>query len=212
MATTKKAPAKKATVKSTKKATAKKAPAKKAPAKKAPAKKAATKSTKTTSTNKPATTTGSTLTAKTAAAVEPPVNRDPMQLLPEFRLKLEAVLAKLAGEGTPFKFNEGFRTADRQQWLYGSGRPTVKPYGRGGAIVTQRDGVTKLSNHQGNGQAGTGQAADCYPARPDGKIIWPPPPDSDPRWKRYADLARENGLDAGYYWTTFKDLPHIELP
>jgi len=203
MATTKKSASK----------SSKKATAKKATAKKASTKKASTKSTKKTSTKKkPASTTGSTLTAKTVAAVEPPVNRDPMQLLPAFRGKLEAVLAKLASEGTPFKFNEGFRTADRQQWLYGSGRPAVKPYGRSGSIVTQRDGVTKLSNHQGNGQPGTGQAADCYPAHPDGRIIWPPPPESDPRWKRYADLARENGLDAGYYWKTFKDLPHIELP
>lgn len=44
-----------------------------------------------------------------------------------------------------------------------------------------------------------------------GKIIWPPPPFSDPRWKRFADLAVANGLDAGNYWKTLKDLPQVEL-
>ena len=151
------------------------------------------------------------LSAKTAAAAEPPKDRDPAKLAAAFRVKLQAVLDQLSAEGTPFKFDEGFRTVDRQQWLYGSGRPAAKPYGRSGPIVTQRDGVNKLSNHQGNGTAGSGRAADCYPAQANGKIIWPPPPMSDPRWKRFADLAKAQGLEAGYYWPTLKDLPHIEL-
>jgi hypothetical protein len=150
------------------------------------------------------------LVAKAAAAAEPPKDRDLGHLLPAFRTKLEAVLAKLATEGTPFKFDEGFRSVDRQQWLYGSGRPGAKPYGRSGPIVTYKDGVTHLSNHQGDGTAGSGRAADCYPMA-NGKIIWPPPPISDPRWKRYADLAVSEGLGAGYYWPSFKDIPHIEL-
>ncbi|PYQ28166.1 MAG: hypothetical protein DMF56_17170 [Acidobacteria bacterium] len=151
------------------------------------------------------------LSAKAAAAAEPPKDRDPAKLAAAFRTKLDAVLAKLAAEKTPFKFDEGFRTVERQQWLYGSGRPAVKPYGRSGPIVTHKDGVKELSNHQGNGKAGSGRAADCYPAKANGKIIWPPPPGNDPRWKRFADVAREQGLDAGYYWTDLKDLPHIEL-
>jgi hypothetical protein len=149
------------------------------------------------------------LSAKTAAAAEPAKDRDPAKLAPAFRAKLDAVLAKLAAEGTPFKFDEGFRTVERQQWLYGSGRPNA-PFGRTGPIVTQKDGVKELSNHQGNGTAGSGRAADCYPMA-NGKIIWPPPPISDPRWKRLADLAKAQGLDAGYSWPTLKDLPHIEL-
>lgn len=150
------------------------------------------------------------LSAKTAAAAEPPIDRDVANLSAAFRQKLEAVLNQLAAEGIPFKFHEGFRTVDRQQWLFGSGRPHVKPYGRGGDVVTHKDGVKDLSNHQGNGTAGSGNAADCYPMA-GGKIIWPPPPMTDPRWKRYADLAVAQGLDAGFYWKKFKDLPHIEL-
>ncbi len=187
-------------------ATAKKSSTKKAASKKGSSKKSGSK--KTAGKKKPAS--GGSLFAKTTAAAEPPINRDPAHLLPEFRAKLDAVLAQLAAEGTPFKFHEGFRTAERQQWLYGSGRPDVKPYGRPGDVVTQRDGVKRLSNHQGNGTPGTGRAADCYPTE-NGKVIWPPPKANDPRWRRYADLARAEGLDAGFDWTSFKDLPHVEL-
>jgi hypothetical protein len=98
-------------------------------------------------------------------ANEPPADRDPAHLLPEFWTKLTAALADLAAMGTPFRFVEGFRSVDRQQWLYGSGRPNATPYGRAGNVVTIRDGVTRRSNHQGNGVAGSGRAADCYPAR-----------------------------------------------
>ena len=150
------------------------------------------------------------ISAKAAAAVEPPKDRDTSHLSPAFATKLAAVLAQLAKENIPFKFDEGFRTVDRQQWLYGSGRPNAKPYGRSGPIVTYKDGVKELSNHQGNGKPGSGNAADCYPMA-NGSIIWPPPPITDKRWKRYADLAKEQGLDAGYYWKSFKDIAHIEL-
>jgi hypothetical protein len=143
-----------------------------------------------------------------ALAAEPAVNRDLTALLPAFAQKLQAMLNDLEAASTPFKFVEGFRTVERQQWLYGSGRPSAKPYGRPGPIVTHRDGVTELSNHQGDGTAGSGRAADCYPMK-NGKVYIPP--DSDPVWKKYADTATANGLSAGYNWTTFKDAPHVEV-
>jgi hypothetical protein len=92
--------------------------------------------------------------------------------------------------------------------LFGSGRPTVVPFGREGGIVTQRDGVTKLSNHQGTGVAGTGKAADCYPLK-DGRVHIPPA--SDPVWRSYADTALKHGLAAGLDFPTLKDSPHCEL-
>ncbi len=141
-------------------------------------------------------------------ALEPPIDADQNHLDGTFRVKLEAVLADLSGRGTPFKFVEGFRTVDRQQWLYGSGRPEATPYGRPGPIVTNADGVDKVSNHQGTGTVGTGMAADCYPVK-DGKVYIPP--SSDPVWETYATAVEAQGLKAGHHFKTFKDSPHCEL-
>ena len=89
-------------------------------------------------------------------ALEPGIDSNPADLDPTFRAKLNAALVTLQTANIPFKLVEGFRTVDRQQWLYGSGRPSVTPYGRPGKIVTNADGVTNKSKHQGAGTAGTG--------------------------------------------------------
>lgn len=136
---------------------------------------------------------------------EPPINRNPDDLDTEFRERLELVLAQLAAEGIPFKLNEGLRTVQRQQWLYGQGRPSAKPYGRAGIKVTNHDGVRTKSNHQ------SGCAADVYPATMKGNIIWPPPPSPGPRWDRLAEVAEDHGLVAGYRWRSPHDPPHVEL-
>ena len=155
--------------------------------------------------------TSALLKLKGALAAEPSKDRDLAKLSPEFRRRLQLVLEDLAMAGTPFKFDEGYRTVDRQQWLYGSGRPTVVPYGRRGPIVTRDDGVRAPSRHQGDGPPGTGRAADCYPEDGAGHVIWPPPPPSDPRWQAYADSAVRHGLTAGYYWSSFKDVTHCQI-
>ena len=97
------------------------------------------------------------LRVKGLLVLEPPRDNDPQKLDPAFRSRLEAALQALRDRGSPFTFVEGFRTVERQQWLFGSGRPTVQPFGRPGAIVTHKDGVTKQSNHQGTGVAGSGK-------------------------------------------------------
>lgn len=144
-----------------------------------------------------------------AAAAEPSVNRDPANFVAAFRAKLEAVMGELAAKGMPFKLVEGFRTKERQQWLFGSGRPTAVPFGRTGPIVTRLDGVTVLSRHQGNGTPGSGRAADCYPTK-DGRVFIPKA--DDPVWKAYADAAVKQGLIAGLNFPKLVDAPHVELP
>jgi hypothetical protein len=142
-------------------------------------------------------------------AAEPPLDKDPSHLLPTFRQRLEAALAHLAQAKTPFKLVEGYRTLDRQQWLYGSGRPKAQPYGRPGPILTNADGVSVMSKHQGDGSPGTGLAADCYPTR-NGQVYIPP--SSDPVWESYASAVEAQGLIAGHHWPTLKDSPHCENP
>jgi hypothetical protein len=142
-------------------------------------------------------------------AAEPPVDSNPAHLDPTFRSRLDAALAQLSTQGNPFRFVEGFRTADRQQWLYGSGRPSAVPYGRPGPILTNADGANALSKHQGNGTPGTGEAADCYPLRNGTVYI---PPSTDPIWNLYAAAVVAHGLVAGRNFPTIKDSPHCELP
>ena len=143
-----------------------------------------------------------------AVVSEPPIDRDPKKLDPAFRAKLMKTLQILKAEGIPFKFHEGFRTVQRQQWLFGQGRPTAKPFGRPGPIVAQKNGTTNLSNHQGNGTAGSGCAADCYPLNKKGKVTLNAP---QKVWKRFAAVAESQGLTAGFRWTKPHDPPHIEL-
>ena len=140
-------------------------------------------------------------------ALEPPIDANPDDLLPSFRDKLNAALAQLQAANTPFKLVEGYRTVDRQQWLYGAGRPNAQPYGRPGSIVTTADGATTKSRHQGAGTPGTGVAADCYPMK-DGKVYVPS--SSDPVWNTYATAVEAQGLVAGYRWTKWQDSPHCE--
>jgi hypothetical protein len=142
-------------------------------------------------------------------AAEPPINNSPSDLDPTFRGKLDAALAQLSDQGSPFRFVEGFRTVDRQQWLYGSGRPSAVPYGRSGPILTNADGVNSLSKHQGNGTPGSGLAADCYPPRGGSVYI---PPETDVVWDQYAAAVTAQGLIAGRNFPKFKDSPHCELP
>ena len=149
------------------------------------------------------------LRVKGMLVLEPPRDNDPQKLDPAFRTRLEAALQALRDAGLPFKFVEGFRTVERQQWLFGSGRPTVQPFGRPGAIVTHKDGVTKRSNHQGSGVAGTGRGADCYPVTPEGKVFIPPA--SDGLWRTFADAVKRHGLKAGLEFPGFPDAPHCEL-
>jgi hypothetical protein len=144
----------------------------------------------------------------TTLAAEPPPDSSPFSLIPEFRSRLRGALQDLAAQGRPFKLVEGYRTTDRQQWLYGSGRPNVEPYGRPGPIVTNADGIAKKSKHQGDGFAGSGGAADCYPLR-GGKVHIPA--SSDPVWEAFATAVEARGLRSGHRWSSLKDSPHCEL-
>ena len=75
------------------------------------------------------------------------IDANPAHLYPEFRAKLEAVLAE-APHG-PWRIAEGYRSQARQTWLFASGRT------RPGSIITW---MRRPLNH------GAGLAADVVPA------------------------------------------------
>lgn len=89
-----------------------------------------------------------------------------------------------------------YRSPEEQAALYAQGR--TKP----GPIVTQIDGVTKLSNHN------------HYPSRAidfavikNGKVTWDEAP-----YKLAGPYFVAEGLIWGGNWKSFKDYPHVELP
>lgn len=126
-----------------------------------------------------------------------------------FAERLVTVLDELQHAGTPFRIIEGWRSRARQQWHYGSGRLQAMPYGRPGPIVTNCDGLIKLSKHQGTGEPYTGRAADLWPLRQDGIVFCPTA--TDPVWEWLACAAEEVGLVSGLRWK-MRDCPHVELP
>lgn len=140
---------------------------------------------------------------------EPLKDRSLESLHPAFRAKLERLLQTLERAGVPFKLDEGFRSEERQAWLYASGRT------RPGRIVTQKDGrpgvwpkthpvasergKPRRSRHQ------SGLAADLYPVRGDGRV-WIPPAEHE-AWVLLASAAQSLGLRPGRAWG---DSPHVE--
>lgn len=115
-------------------------------------------------------------------------------------------LMDLSIRNTPvdFTITEGVRTVRRQQELYAQGR--TKP----GNIVTNVDGVNKISNHQPKPD-GYGHAVDLYPYV-NGRVQV----NDVANLKRIADhikaVARLHGIrmEWGGDWK-MRDYPHFEL-
>ena len=120
-------------------------------------------------------------------------DRDLTKLDPAFRRKLEAVIKDLAEHGLKLFVTEGFRSLERQQWLYAQGRT------RTGPLVTNCDGILHQSAHQ------FGWAADV--AFRGAKLY---PPGESPAWKLLASSAKAHEICWGGNWR-FKDRPHLEL-
>ena len=118
---------------------------------------------------------------------------------PDLIIYTGRILAAMDALGFPMMVTDGVRTVAAQQALYAQGRTAV------GLIVTQRDGVTRRSNHQTHAD-GFGHAVDCC-FLVDGQPSW----DHRLPWHLYGAMAQALGLVWGGAWTKFVDLPHIEL-
>lgn len=90
--------------------------------------------------------------------VIPAAPYDPNGLHPRFRVAIKCLMDGLASATPrPYSAREGFRSMERQESLWAQGRTAP------GSIVTNCDGLTRKSMHQGLGWFGTGLAADIYP-------------------------------------------------
>ena len=89
-------------------------------------------------------------------------NRDWELLAPFFAQKLRAAIAECQAEGYPVELFEGYRSGERQEWLYESGRT------RDGKIITYA--------RAGESVHGLGLGADVV-FKIDGKWLWSEPYD-----------------------------------
>lgn len=116
-------------------------------------------------------------------------------LEPTFRNTVgQLVMAAEIATGLEWIVTSCRRTMSEQQNLYDQGRKSSGP------IVTKAAPGYSAHNY--------GLAADLAPMK-DGKIWWNAP---DSVWKAMADAAHSLGLTAGYYFKSFKDMPHVESP
>ena len=123
-------------------------------------------------------------------------NRSIGSLSPVCRHNVREFLAKANKAGIPIFITESRRSAARQAYLFASGRAEGRKHQ---PIVTNADGVKKLSNHQ------RGLAVDIAFR---GAQLYPPR--SDPRWRKLGFLAWEMGLFWGGFWKHFPDFPHFQ--
>lgn len=117
-------------------------------------------------------------------------DRDMAHLHPVVRTAVTKVLEHLNSKDIPFAMFEGYRTPERQAWLYGQGRT------RAGGVVTHAEAWE--SYHQ------YGLACDLVLFE-NGRWSWD---DSGPRrawWAEMQKVAKDNGLRSLKF-----ELPHVE--
>ena len=118
-------------------------------------------------------------------------NSDPARLHPLFREKARELLERLAAESIPFRLFEGFRSPERQQYLYAQGRT------RPGPIVTKARPWT--SYHQ------YGLAGD-FVLFENGAWSWVASGARARYWRRLQELGKQLGLEPLSF-----EMPHLQV-
>jgi hypothetical protein len=132
---------------------------------------------------------------KTLAKIEELKKKPHSGVLPELEAKASLLIAKCAVAGYLIKITEMYRSQDRQNYLYASGRTYPGP------ILT----YAKKSKHT------EGRAFDyCFVGK-DPYLKKLPPKEADKILKDIADIAISIGLKPGYYFKKFKDPVHMEI-
>jgi peptidoglycan L-alanyl-D-glutamate endopeptidase CwlK len=119
-------------------------------------------------------------------------DRELLHLHPIIREKVRVLLEKLSAEGIPFQLFEGFRSPQRQQYLFEQGRT------RPGSIIT------KARPWRSYHQYGLGADFVLYE---NGLWSWDTSGEKGRWWERLHQLAREHDLEP-LSW----EKPHLQLP
>lgn len=112
---------------------------------------------------------------------------------PRLAAAVRAMAAELETEGIVIEVVQGLRTWEEQDALYAKGRTAPGPK------VTNAKGGSSYHNF--------GLAADVCPFIK-GKPWWDAPRKT---WAHIGRAAKRAGLEWGGDWTTFIDLPHVQL-
>jgi peptidoglycan L-alanyl-D-glutamate endopeptidase CwlK len=125
------------------------------------------------------------------------------ELYPPFAAIVRQLITKAHEQGMEVRIFEGLRTMGRQKELYAEGRDETGNVVDRSKVVT--DAPPGHSAHQ------YGAAVDLvFSSAASGQPwqwSWAP---SHP-WKQLAELSKSLGLDAGYLWVKFPDIPHSEF-
>lgn len=125
-------------------------------------------------------------------------------LFPPFKTQVKQLLQKIAVAKLPFYVFMSLRTFAEQDALYAQGR--TKP----GKIITNAPGGMSWHNYG----LSCDLVLDGMIDKPGIQWSWQTKSDlnSDGRndWLQLAEIARSCGLESGYYWKKFPDLPHVQ--
>lgn len=109
-----------------------------------------------------------------------------------FLVLMQKVLKELDGQGHRFYATSGLRTYEEQDALFARGGVTKA---RGGQSL-HNFGIGVDSCHDSD--------VDVPGLQPDYK--------TKAEYQLLADTGRKHGLEAGFYWSSFPDGPHLQLP
>lgn len=131
---------------------------------------------------------------------------DPSKIYPPLLKKLEQLQKNCQARGVDYWMISGFRSMEEQTEIYALGRTKknhdASPSKPMGSIVSKAKPGQSMHNY---GLA-TDFALDGDKTRAGLQPDW----DAD-KYQILAEEAKKLGLEAGWYWTKFKDSPHIEL-
>lgn len=141
------------------------------------------------------------------------IHRDIELLDPEFKEKIKIFLAKLDEKKIKYYIMETRRDPEVQAAYYAQGREDLAKVNE----LRKKAGLYLIDKSENRIITWTmksrhleGKAIDITPQMesPIPQPWWGAP---DAKWKEIADIAKECGLDVGYYWDV-KDAPHYQLP
>jgi peptidoglycan L-alanyl-D-glutamate endopeptidase CwlK len=131
----------------------------------------------------------------------------PTAVHPKLLAKLEKLAENCAARGVDYWATSGFRSWDEQGALYALGRTKAnvdateeKPMG--GKVTNAKPGQS-FHNH--------GIAAD-FALDKDGTREGLQPDWAFESYRILAEEAQKIGLEAGFFWKSFPDAPHVQLP